>query len=306
MDGKEIERLRALPLEEVLRSLGAARDPKDPAHNWRYGSSRITVTDARFYDHNAAGARHRMREGQSGGGGAIDLVQYLKNLDFRAAVRELGGLPAAPTASTALPRASVRAPATRPPPAPAPDRSVRAHWYLTEVRKLPSALVEEEMGRGAVFADTRGNVVFRLRNAAGAEVGYEVRGTFEKPYHSVHGEKGLFISRADATRAVAFVESGIEALSYRALQSRGLVVSTTGSAVDKPVALGRLLHARGFEVVAAFNRDKAGDRLAERLQEGLGREVRRDRPPAGLKDWNEVLVAQAALPRVPLDASHVR
>ncbi len=48
-----------------------------------------------------------------------------------------------------------------------------------------------------MFADARGNVVFRLRDEAGQEVGYEVRGTYEKPYHSVHGEKGLFISKVD-------------------------------------------------------------------------------------------------------------
>ena len=87
-----IARVRALPLEAVLQRLGAERDPKDPAHNWRLGASRITVTDERFYDHNGAGALHRMRGGRAGGGGAIDLVQYLKDIGFREAVRELGGL----------------------------------------------------------------------------------------------------------------------------------------------------------------------------------------------------------------------
>src|ERR1700692_3528127 len=92
MDKDDIARIRSLPLEAVLHSLGAERDPKDPAHNWRVGASRITVTEARFFDHNAAGALHRMREGRAGGGGAIDLVQYLKDIGFREAVRELGGL----------------------------------------------------------------------------------------------------------------------------------------------------------------------------------------------------------------------
>src|ERR1700734_1887591 len=92
MDKDDIARIRALPLEAVLHSLGAERDPKDPARNWRLGPSRITVTGARFFDHNAAGALHRMREGRAGGGGAIDLVQYLKDIGFREAVRELGGI----------------------------------------------------------------------------------------------------------------------------------------------------------------------------------------------------------------------
>src|ERR1700688_1034802 len=92
MDENDIARIRALPLEAVLRSLGAERDPKDPVRNWRLGASRITVTGARFFDHNAAGALHRMREGRAGGGGAIDLVQYLKDIGFRPAVRGLGRL----------------------------------------------------------------------------------------------------------------------------------------------------------------------------------------------------------------------
>ena len=292
MDKEDIARLRAVPLEAVLQRLGAARDPKDPAHNWRLGASRITVTDSRFYDHNAAGALHRMRDGRAGGGGAIDLVQYLKDVGFREAVRELGGLDVPSAVSAVTARTSGKGPSSdkRPLPAPAADRIARASWYLTTVRKIPEALVQEQVSGGQLFADARGNVVFRLRDETGREVGYEVRGTYAKPYHSVHGEKGLFITKADAARSVAFVESGIEALSYRALRGSGLIVSTTGSAVEKPAALGRQLAERGYEIVAAFNADKSGDRMAERLQEALGAAVRRDRPVGGHgKDWNDQL-----------------
>ena len=293
MDKDEIARVRDLPLEVVLQRLGAERDPKDPAHNWRLGASRITVTDERFYDHNQAGALHRMREGRAGGGGAIDLVQYLKDIGFREAVRELGGLadsresPISVTVKTGPIQKSTEA---RPEPSPAPDRAARAHWYLTTVRRIPESIVDQEMRSGRVFADARGNVVFRLRDEAGQEVGYEVRGTYEKPYHSVHGEKGLFISKADGARSAAFVESGIEALSYRALRATGLILSTTGSAIERPATMARLLMARGYEIVTAFNADKSGDRMAERMRELLGSEVRRDRPLSDRgKDWNEQL-----------------
>jgi hypothetical protein len=293
MDKDEIARVRDLPLEAVLQRLEAKRDPKDPAHNWRLGASRITVTDERFYDHNRAGALHRMREGRAGGGGAIDLVQYLKDIGFREAVRELGGLVGSReslisgTAKAAPVQNSTDA---RPKPAPAPDRAARAHWYLTTVRRIPESIVDQELRSGRVFADARGNVVFRLRDEAGREVGYEVRGTYEKPYHSVHGEKGLFISKADGARSAAFVESGIEALSYRALRGTGLILSTTGSAIDRPATMARLLMARGYEIVTAFNADKGGDRMAERMRELLGREVKRDRPSSDRgKDWNEQL-----------------
>jgi hypothetical protein len=293
MEQDDIARARALPLEAVLGGLGAQRDPKDPAHNWRIGSSRITVTGTQFYDHNAAGALHRMHEGRAGGGGAIDLMQYLKDVGFREAVRELGGLAGTRQASISATGPAAPVPAssdTRPRPSPAADRAARAHWYLTVARMIPDAIVEREMRSGRVFADVRGNVVFRLRDEAGQEVGYEVRGTYEKPYHSVHGEKGLFITKADETRSAAFVESGIEALSYRALRGVGLTVSTTGSAIEKPASMARLLQARGYEIVTAFNADKGGDRMAERMRELLGGGVRRDRPSTDRgKDWNDQL-----------------
>jgi hypothetical protein len=67
-------------------------------------------------------------------------------------------------------------------------------------------------------------------------------------------------------------------------------VSTTGSAVEKPAAMARLLKARGYEIVAAFNADISGDRMADRLRELVGSEVRRDRPADDRgKDWNEHL-----------------
>jgi Protein of unknown function (DUF3991)/Toprim-like len=293
MEQDDIARVRALPLEAVLGGLGAQRDPKDPARNWRIGGSRITVTGTQFYDHNAAGALHRMHEGRAGGGGAIDLVQYLKDVGFREALRELGGLAGTREASISAtgPAAPARASSdTRLRPSPAADRAARARWYLTVARMIPDAIVEREMRSGRVFADVRGNVVFRLVDAAGQEVGYEVRGTYEKPYHSVHGEKGLFITKADETRRAAFVESGIEALSYRALRGVGLTVSTTGSAIEKPASMARLLQARGYEIVTAFNADKGGDRMAERMRELLGGGVRRDRPATDRgKDWNDQL-----------------
>jgi hypothetical protein len=291
MDKDDLARIRDLPLGAVLQHLGAERDPKDPAHNWRLGGTRITVTDARFYDHNAAGALHRMRDGRAGGGGAIDLVQYLKDVGFREAVRELGGLQG--TLAVALtPRAlsSRSSVDTRPLPTPAVDRATRARWYLTAVRMIPESIVDQALHGKEVFADARGNVVFRLRDEVGQEVGYEVRGTYDRPYHSVHGEKGMFITKAGQARTAAFVESGIEALSYRALRGTGLIVSTTGSAIEKPATMARLLKARGYEIVTAFNADKSGDRMADRLRELLGAEVRRDRPAERQgTDWNEQL-----------------
>jgi hypothetical protein len=298
MDADEIAKIRSIPLSTVLEVLGAKRDPNDPSRNWRLGSSRITVTDSRFYDHNEAGALHRMKEGRAGGGGAIDLVQYLKNVNFREAVRELSGLAASRRqwleTPVKLPSPAVAIRDDRPAPVPASDRTGRARWYLTTVRAIPERIVDRALESGDVFSDTRGNVVFRLKNETGREVGFEVRGTFERPYHSVHGEKGLYITKADSTLTVAFVESGIEALSYQALKGTGLIISTTGNAVELPGRIANALKARGYGIVAAFNADKAGDRMSAILAERLKGDVRRDRPTDSGKDWNDQLQNQRA------------
>jgi hypothetical protein len=291
MDARELASLRAIPLSTVLEGLGATRDPKDPARNWKIGGSRITVTDSRFFDHNGAGAVHRMRTGKAGGGGAIDLVQYLKNVSFPEATLELKGLAAQPRREAYLP-APMRPRDARPLPMPASDRSGRARWYLTSERALPGRVVDAALESGKVFTDTKGNVVFRLSDETGHEVGFEVRGTYERPYHSVHGAKGLFIVKADATKRAAFVESGIEALSYQALKGQGLIVSTTGNAVDLPARFARSLQERGYEVIAAFNADLAGDRMAAHLRRELKGPLTRDRPSREGQDWNDELKGQ--------------
>ncbi|HEY0747363.1 MAG TPA: DUF3991 and TOPRIM domain-containing protein [Steroidobacteraceae bacterium] len=302
MQADEIARIRSIPLADVLQALGARRDLKDPARNWRIAASRITVTESRFYDHNAAGALHRMRSGRAGGGGAIDLVQYLKDVGFRDALRELQNLPAPPS----NPSNRIRAAAPvdqRPSPTPAPDRLARAQWYLTEVRAIPARVVNSALHEGQVFADAKGNVVFRLRDETGREVGYEVRGTQPTPYHSVHGDKGLFITKAGGAPSAAFVESGIEALSYQALKAQGLVISTTGNAIDAPARMARALEGRGYEILAAFNADKAGDHMSISLSESLGHPIGRDRPDAAPgKDWNDQL-QRARHPRAPTSSN---
>ncbi len=290
MRSDDIARARAIPLGRVLEELGAVRDPKDPAHNWRVGSSRITVTDSRFYDHNGAGAVHRMRGRIPGGGGAIDLVQYLQDIPFQEAVARLTGLrPLPAVASRAdVERGAARSGSSQVEPMPNADRSARVRWYLTQVRGVPTDITDKVLAEGQVFGDTRGNVVFRLRDLTGQEVGFELRGTHDRAFHSVHGKKGLFILKGDSTRTAAFVESGIEALSLRSLHGSGLVISTTGSAIELPSQMIKMLSARGFHIVAAFNADQAGDRMSERLSEASGILMHRKTPHLG-KDWNDVL-----------------
>jgi hypothetical protein len=292
IDDGELARVRAIPLSGVLEGLGASRDPKDPKRNWRLGASRISVDEARWYDHNGAGATHRLR-GAQGGAGAVDLLMYLRDLAFADAVRELGGWDPR-TIATAAKEAEVRRRASTSDERPVPDprHAAAVHGYLTQERAIPARLVELAMAGGQVFADRRANAVFRLTDATGETIGYELRGTRAgSTFHGVRGEKGLFIPvRAEGARETAFVESAIEALSYQALTPHRLVVSTTGSAVARPLTMARHLLARGYRLIAAFNADPAGDRMAERLGEALGAPLERHRPER--KDWNLVLQAR--------------
>lgn len=304
MDDGVISRVRAIPLAAVLEGLGAERDPSDPTRNWRLGASRITVTGDRFFDHHGAGAAHRLRDGKSGGGGAIDLLMYLRDVPFREAVRELGGwepqrIAQSGTRPARVPVAQAEGASVVDARLPIPDARMTAavRDYLTGERAIPAEVVRRAMASGKVFADQFANVVFRLSDETGQEVGYELRGTMRgSTYHGARGEKGLFAPRGatrDGPREAAFVESGIDALSYQALKPGRLVFSTTGNAIERPVAMAQHLIARGYKVYAAFDADTAGDRMAARLAEHLAGQGARDRPDPQLgKDWNAVLQAQ--------------
>jgi len=69
------QRLRAIPLEHVLRLSGAQPDRHD-RHKWHTPVGMLSVTGAKFMNWNRA----------AGGGGAIDLVIHLHHLDFSRAL----------------------------------------------------------------------------------------------------------------------------------------------------------------------------------------------------------------------------
>lgn len=307
MDAHELQRIRATPLESVLEGFGAQRDLKDPKHNWKVAGNRITVTEDRFFDHNA----------ERGGGGAVDLTLHLMGHDikkpsreaFRSAVQWLGAVERVAQAAVAQqhrrpdPATIEAASSKQEPPVPDATRLPRVRHYLTEVRGIPEPLVDGAIQQGRIFADAKGNAVFRLFDAEGKEVGFEKRGTYDKPFHGVYGEKGLFAVGSRHAGVAAFVESAVEALSYKALHPDVLVISTTGNAIELPQKVAQALLARGAQVIAAFNADKDGDRFAERFNERLGGVVKRDRPDEQLgKDWNLVLRAtHAGVPRQHAD-----
>lgn len=79
-------------------------------------------------------------------------------------------------------------------------------------------------------------------------------------------------------------------MSYQAINPSSLVISTTGSGREALADAAVELKNRGFRLVAGFDNDKAGDKMAETLSAAVGHDVERIRPRVG-KDWNDQLKA---------------
>ena len=277
---------RELPLNAVLERLGATPDPSDKK-NWKTPTGRLTVDGAKFFNHDTA----------KGGGGAIDLVIQQAGTDYKGAVnwlaREFGsGQVLADTVATLKP--AIEAIAKEKPSidftkqhAPEPSNWDKVRGYLVETRRLGGRIVDSLHEQGYIYADKFKNAVFVLGKGAGLAL----RGTGEKPFHGVRGEKVPFILGASdkASQKVAFVESPIDALSLRDLGFGGRIVATVGNAAELAKAKADIYRKEGLTVVAAFDNDRAGDAMARSLGQC-------ERMRSEGKDWNQDLRAQRLTP----------
>lgn len=295
MDKLEISKLREIPLEAVLERFGAQPDPQDPKRNWKSHAGRITVTDGKFYNHDQ----------EQGGGGSIDLAMHLGGFKFKEAVAWLGGNISRDAAinqyqaearkhaerildTTPAPKLDV--------PEPVAGKLDRVRNYLTGKRGIPEAIVDNAIDKGRLWADKYANAVFSLRDLEGKQIGAELRGTSDKPFHGVRGEKGLFFTGTSKPKTAVFVESAIDTMSYQAMHSNTLVIGTAGSGRDVMTAAARALDEKGFKIVAGFDADKSGDAQSKALAAAVQSPVERQRPTTG-KDWNDELKAQRAAAR---------
>ena len=322
--------VRAVPLESVIERLGGQVD-RHNAHKWRLDGEHISITGERFYNHDR----------QQGGGGAIDLVMHAIRYDYRAAVaylRDTHGTVAAVGAATwhGARQAQREAqeivereerPAFR---SPAPDE---ARWpgvrnYLVTTRQLPAALVDDLHGRGTIYADGRANAVFLRQDADGQATGASLRGTmpgsdFKGLAAGTRRDEGYFsftTGQPDPYKApqIYLTESPIDALSRAALLARAgaqgerIYISLDGHGglparqIDEGLGRRAVVHC-------GFDRDRGGDTMWERVTERYGAQahetygpIDRDRPPVGVKDWNQALQQahqreDARTPRMELD-----
>ncbi|MGK7891785.1 MAG: strawberry notch C-terminal domain-containing protein [Leptolyngbyaceae cyanobacterium] len=304
------DQLRDSDLTIVATHLGLKLDAHDK-HKWRDGNHIISINHSKFMDWVA----------DKGGGGAIDLVMHVQQVDFKTAVQWLSqqDLTTPVSLSTQLPTVNVAEQPSVPFRLPSVNeqRWAAVREYLVKGRKLPAALVDRLHERGMIYADDQQNAVF-VRHSTGTDgaawvrnepTGANLRGTWGEDNH-FHGlapgssrEQGWFWvgTGKGAIARVLLTESPIDVLSLATLdpqrtktQGATIYISTDGTGAV-PVEPLRQLLEQGKQVIVAFDADAAGEDMAWRVARHLPG-VTRVMPSRG-KDWNEALQAGEQVPQ---------
>jgi hypothetical protein len=269
------DRLRAIPLPDILRAIDAKPDPHDPL-KWHTPRGVLSVDGAKFFNWNEA----------TGAGGAIDLAMHLNRLNFKEAIDWLARRFPVPQPNTSLePTQASRRLAL---PVPATGALPAIIGYLGGQRRLPLAWLQPLVASGDLYADRNHNAVFLLRNEHNAPVGAELRGTGQETWRGMapgsRKDNGYFTVGPPRPQALVLCESAIDAISCRTLYPDRLCISTSG-ARDNPAWLPAIL-ALNLPVSCGFDADATGERMAQAM---IARHpaVRRLRPPC--HDWNDTL-----------------
>lgn len=284
--------VRDLPLKDVAYELGLEPDPKDK-HKYQNEHHTISITGSKFYDWLE----------MKGGGGAIDLVMHVNEYDYKQSVAWLGdrfGETATIEAANYKTREIIKTESIREflPPVPAQDKWQKVKQYLTRDRKLPSSLVDKLQEQGLIYADENQNAVFIRRSIDESRItGASLRGTVGKDNNFKGLAKGsrrfdgwFYFERgeqlSDPVRRVVLVESPIDAMSLAVLErtdsKKTLYLSTDGAGQIPTEYLKEV-----GEVAIAFDRDRAGREMTERIKEQLPKAI--VKTPKAI-DWNQDLV----------------
>jgi hypothetical protein len=287
-------RLRDVPIVDVLRMLGLDPDPADPKKQFVMPGHRVSVTGEKFFDHDQT----------QGGGGAIDAAIIVGDMDYRQAVAWLadhfGDGAAAAAVRADAPRIVRQVKQDPRPSFSLPQRSqnlglvTRVREYLVRTRAIAADLVDGLFNRGQVYADDRGNAVFVCTDEHGKATGAELKGTMaEKPFSGMakgsrRNDGAFTLSRGTGQGRVILVESAIDAASYWQMHDGDYtVVSTAGARPNLPWPWVKDAAAAG-KLVCAYDADTAGDDAAAKLAAAYPGTLRH-RPDAGDKDWNDRL-----------------
>ena len=281
--------VRAVPLESVLTLRGAQRDRQDRS-KWHTEAGPLSVRGSKFMN---------WYQGR-GGGGAIDLVMHLADVDFCAAVQWLEQHAAASPPVTGEPAAyaSGRQPSVPGTlgnlslPVPEDRWLARVRHYLTGRRGLAASLLEPLIASGKLYADGRGNAVFVLvAGKAERPVGAELRGTGPRIWRGMASgtrkDLGYFWIGRRGSREIVLCESAIDAISCFQMYPERICISTSGVRADPRWLSGLMAH--GYTILCGFDADRPGDAAAAQML-ALYATVQRLRPSA--HDWNDVLTSR--------------
>jgi hypothetical protein len=310
----ELERLRAAVgcatvLEKLVPGWMLDRTESTPrALKYRSGDGEIIIIN---HDERGWWDPHKLPAEPGGRGDVFDLVQRLDpSLNFgqvRQVLRRLVGIAPAYATSKLSHRCEThtQAPQLRWDKRPRLRRGSRAWRYLTNERRLSTAVLSTATEVDAVREGAFGSAWFAHRDNDGRLTGIEMRGPKYRGFTAA-SRKSLFRvpgSRGVLTRLVV-AEAPIDALSFAAFErvrTDTIYVATGGGMGPGTLAtleglLARLAtHADALAVVAT-DADQAGERYAIRLADiaaDAGVRSERAQPPGGLKDWNDVLKAEA-------------
>ena len=300
MSGDDFRRradaVRSIPLPTVLTRWGAERDRRDRSA-WRTERGPLSVTGAKFFNWHL----------DQGGGGAIDLVMHLGEMDVGVAVEWLeqhlgSGFAAAdstanPTSNSCSQRSTCGdAPAQTRGQLRLPEANLtnleRVRRYLTEQRCLSADILEPLIESGRVYADQRGNAVFlMLAGKAHRSIGAELRGTGKRVWRGLapgtRKDAGYFWTGAEGGEKIVLCESAIDAISCFQLHTSYICISTAGVRPDAPW-LSPLM-ARGYEIYCGFDDDEPGE-VASCQMIARHPSIKRLRPPG--HDWNDALAGR--------------
>lgn len=179
------------------------------------------------------------------------------------------------------------------------DRISACNAYLTEERGIPTALLTHPRFHG-IRQDDAGRVIVPHFDADGDVCGYEIPA--QKQF-STGGSKGLYLSDPNGDETtLAVAESTIDALSYFAMHGhRHMRIASICGNMNRQQpeiirrAIANLLEPR--TVIAIFDHDEAGDRLASHLEHlcsapGTSKiAFRVHQPTHPGSDWNDALRA---------------
>jgi hypothetical protein len=275
-----LERLRRLPLPDILRACEGVPDRSD-SHKWHTPAGVLSLTGLKFMNWTTG----------QGGGGAIDLVMHLHRLSFTQTVRWLNEhFPQVSSREESVSSSPPSSPLRLPPPCAATLHRVK--HYLRAERALPEAVLDSLIESGALYADGRANAVFLLLGKEKQPIGAELRGTSFHPWRGLApGSKkdlGFFSISAAHPQLTVLCESAIDALSCFVLLPQARCISTAGARSD-PLWLPSLLR-QGLPLYCGFDADPTGDAQAQAMITWYP-QIKRLRPIA--HDWNEVLKAEA-------------